>query len=357
MTRLNSEMISLIDEHVNKGNITKRKHPEFDLWVYNYGPMVQINGEWNPATMMCRGLILDYDYNIVARPFPKFFSLEQWTSIRNKVHHITGLKFRDMFKGKFITTEKVDGSLGIMCPLPDGEFCIATRGSFESAQAIKGTEILRNNPRYEELKNGHPEHTHLFEIIYPENRIVVNYGADEKLIYLASIDNRTGKDVKYVGINRFFEKTIIYSFDSMEDLAKVERTNAEGYVLLFENGIRVKFKFEEYKRLHKIMTEVTPKRIWEILRNGDNIDDWLKGVPDEFYNEVMEDVNEFKVQYNAYEAMSKTIFNSMDKSGSRKTIAQDILDYDKPYPSILFAMLDGKDYADIIWKHIKPKAE
>ncbi|NJO65857.1 MAG: hypothetical protein HC836_49640 [Richelia sp. RM2_1_2] len=37
-------------------------------------------------------------------------------------------------------------------------------------------------------------YTHLFEIIYPENRIVVNYDGAEKLVLLGLIDRESGYD-------------------------------------------------------------------------------------------------------------------------------------------------------------------
>ena len=53
-----------------------QKHPDTDLFIYNYSPLVQYQKLWNEITLMTRGLILDKEMNIVARPFKKFFNLE-----------------------------------------------------------------------------------------------------------------------------------------------------------------------------------------------------------------------------------------------------------------------------------------
>ena len=54
-----------------------QKHPETDLFIYNYSPKVQYEKLWNEVTLKTRGLILDAEMNYVARPFGKFFNLEE----------------------------------------------------------------------------------------------------------------------------------------------------------------------------------------------------------------------------------------------------------------------------------------
>ena len=72
-----SKMINraLLNEMIENDFVNVNKHPTHDLFIYNYSPKAQYERVWNEVTMMCRGLILDADYNIVARPFKKFFNL------------------------------------------------------------------------------------------------------------------------------------------------------------------------------------------------------------------------------------------------------------------------------------------
>ena len=86
-------------------------------------------GAWNEATVACRGLILDDDDRIVARPFPKFFG----PSEPDAPAIPSGRPME-------ITT-KLDGSLGIAYTHPEGEVRLATRGSLTSHQAIEATRI------------------------------------------------------------------------------------------------------------------------------------------------------------------------------------------------------------------------
>jgi hypothetical protein len=150
-----------LQQMVDEGYISVRQHPTAPLYIYNYTAKAQYEGVWNHATLTCRGIITDSAGTILGRPFAKFFNLEQLEQLPNE---------------PFEVYEKLDGSLGILYWLGDEPY-IATRGSFESPQAQVATQLLRTY----DLSALDRRLTYLFEIIYPENRIVVNYGARREL--------------------------------------------------------------------------------------------------------------------------------------------------------------------------------
>jgi RNA ligase len=120
----------------------------------------------------------------------------------------------------------------------------------------------------------------------------------------------------------------------------------------------MKIKFEEYVRLHKIMTNLSTTSIWECLSNGQSVDELLKDVPDEFYSKIKEYENELKFMFNSlsndYRIHFRDTQNLMEKvGGDRKNFAHVAKQY--KYPSLLFGLLDGKDVSPIIWKIIKPE--
>jgi RNA ligase len=359
--------IQLIEQMIEEKYITKRPHPTDDLFILNYSHTAAIDRKWNEATMMCRGLIVDGDWNIVARPFKKFFSFDQWQSLRNDVHHMLGMKYRDMFKGDYDVYEKADGSLGILYT-SNGSLAIATRGSFESDQAKKGTEILHryldNNPEIgrQLMENSEIGFTYMFEIIYPENRIVIDYKGQEQLILLGAVDNDTGKEYGPemlccydIADSEVFPVVKNYKDATIADLSDLETPNAEGFVVRFKNGVSSKFKFDEYMRLHRIMTEITPLRIWDILRTNIDLDTHLKGVPDEFYDEIKTVASKFESQFEFVENGLIEEWKR-NKDLSRKEIGLDshIPQFVKAY---IFARMDGKSYADSIWRKLRPVNE
>lgn len=328
--------------------IVSQKHPKADLWIYNYSQKTQYEGFWNDITLKCRGLILDKNYDVVARPFVKFFNLEQ-----HENHEIPTEPFE--------VYEKLDGSLGILYWL-DSKPYIATRGSFNSEQAIKATEILHD--RYSHIFDKlDKDKTYLFEIIYPENRIVVDYHGKEELILLAIIDNHTGNDIALQDIG--FQ--IVKTYNGITEIAKLqdlEVDNAEGFVIKFKNHFRVKLKFQEYLRLHRIITGVSNIAIWEYLLLEKPLEKLLEKVPDEFYDWVKITQQNLLTQFKIIEDEAKESFKNCpyfmehidkDDENNRKNRKEIALYFrTQKYDSILFAMLDGKNYAPTIWKYIRP---
>jgi hypothetical protein len=322
-------LTSLIEE----GYITVQKHPSAQLFIYNYTPKTQFERCWNELTLACRGLILDENQKIVARGFSKFFNWEEF-----KVNDIPNLPFE--------AYEKMDGSLGILYWLNNQPF-IATRGSFNSDQSLRATRILREKYTAQ-IKNLDQSKTYLFEIIYPENRIVLDYGEQEDLILLAILDNKTGQDEPLQDIGF----PLVPRYDGVKDFATLKSlafANKEGFVIKFENGFRLKIKFEEYIRLHRIMTQVSNIDIWETLKNKLPLDEFLESVPDEFYDWVKATVASLQADYQAIETLCRA---NCVPLATRKETAFHFQNL--PYPKVLFAMLDERDYSAIIWRAIKP---
>ncbi|MFN8670937.1 MAG: T4 RnlA family RNA ligase [Candidatus Sericytochromatia bacterium] len=318
---------------IEQGYINKQKHPIEDLFIFNYSTKTQYESFWNDFTKIARGLITDKEGNIVARPFPKFFNLEE---------------DKDPLPNEnFEVFDKLDGSLGILYFIKDEPF-IATRGSFDSFQAIKANEILKN--KYKNIvfnKN----YTYLFEIIYPENRIVVDYKGLEDLILIAIIDTESGKDLELQDLGM----PIVKKFDGVKDIHKLRELEDmvnEGFVIKFKNDFRVKLKFTEYIRLHRIVTYINSRIIWENLKDKKPFDEILDKVPDEFYKWVKKTIADLENKYSEIENICKSEFKILE---TRKETAEY---FNKcSYSTVLFKMLDNKDYSEFIWRQIKPKYE
>lgn len=324
----------LLDSLVSDGWLRSSRHPEADLWIYNYTEKTQYENHWTPETLICRGLIVTSDGYIEARPFAKFFNYGT-----PQVGEIP-------IDEPYTVTEKIDGSLGILYWL-DGEPCIATRGSFTSEQAVEGTKMIREREIERALGT-----TPLFEIVYPENRIVVHYGDRREMILLACIDNLTGRDAPLPAYDG--PKVEHHGPVPVEELAAREKPNSEGFVVSFESGLRVKIKFAEYVRLHKIITGVTPRMVWQSLKDGDDLDALLDGIPDEIHRWITETRAALIDQYTEIEMACCDVLDRRP-DGDRKTIAQYFIASGEN-TAVLFRMLDGKPYEEFIWKAIYPEA-
>ena len=333
--------LTILNSYVDKGLVVKQDHPTLPLSIYNYSRTCQYDRLWDDITLQCRGLVLDREGTVIAKPFPKFFNMEE-------------LSDSEIPKEGFEVFEKMDGSLGV-CFHYESEWHISTRGSFTSEQSIKGRELLN---RYN-YKNGLiPGYTYLFEIIYSENRIVVDYGNYEGLVVLGAYDNKTGKEVSIDEMDsEGFD--VVKKYDGVNDFTKLKgmiSNDAEGYVIRFNGGMRMKIKGDEYIRLHKILTNFSTTDIWELLKTNGNMNEFLERVPDEFDTWVRETVKDLMIRYENIEKEYKWIFDHIllaENATERKVFAEHALRY--KHSSILFSMLNGKNYSDTIWKIIKPK--
>ena len=351
-------MLETLNRYFEDGLLYKQTHPTLPLTIWNYTEKVQYENLWDEITVQTRGLVTDDKGNIVARPFKKFFNLEE------KKHTATP---------DFEVFDKMDGSLGILFNY-EGEWIMATRGSFTSDQAVKGFELLQKYD-YKRLVKGF---TYLFEIIYPENRIVVNYGYED-LILLSVIDNKDGYELKIfddsihiegIRLRNLYNNLgfkLVKKYDGIKDyntLKSMVKDNEEGFVVRFSNGERVKIKGEEYIRLHKIMTNVSTTGIWEILSTGGNFEEILKDVPDEFYNKIKDYEKELRYQYfsvseycgKLHDGFRYGKYNDVDPEPTKKEYAEFVMKNLKPeFRPVMFFMWDKKNYEQVIWKLIRPE--
>lgn len=342
---MNKLDINLLNEYKANGLLRCQKHNTLPLLIWNYTEKVQFDDLFDPITTICRGLVTDTEGNIVARAFPKFFNIEQ-----NK--HIE--------TDDFEVYEKLDGSLGILFNYQNS-WIIATRGSFHSEQANKALEILS---RKGELALDR-KLSYLFEIIYPENRIIVNYGDKEALVLLGVID-KTGKEypICFEELKRDFEACKSYSFKDYKSIQALNTKNEEGFVVRFSNGSRCKIKFADYVELHRIKSQVSKKSVWELFSNDvqAKFEEYLSVIPDEFHEKVKGWFSELTKAYDSilsqcltdYLAVLEFLPDCEDEKQTKKAFA--LLVKDHPHKNILFAIFDKKNGYKMICDLIKPVA-
>ncbi|GHT31779.1 hypothetical protein FACS189434_02170 [Bacteroidia bacterium] len=333
------EHLDLLKEMHAERYIHINKHPDFPLWICNYAKKTQHKGVWNAATTLCRGLILDENNRIVSRPFPKFFN-----------YHETNPE--EIPDEPFTVTDKVDGSLGISY-FYKGVWRIATRGSFTGNQAIKATEMLQG--KYADcLPKMNPDHTYLFEIIYPENHIIVNYGEREELVLLAVIDTETGAELENISETGFpvLEKMAIRT---LEEALAMKKENAEGLVLRYASGFRLKVKFEEYLHLHRVMMGVNEINVWRYLSSGRKLDVLIETSPEEYRQWITDIGKKILVAYNEVLVKSTIEFQCLPQCRSKKEYAEHIKG--NKYEGILFNFLNNKPVEQLCWQYAKPEEE
>lgn len=337
----------LLSEMVNSGYVRVTPHPSLPLDIYNYSEKAQYDRAWNPVTRTCRGLIVERSTGkVMARPFPKFFN-----------HGEPQAAVLDLTEPVCVT-DKADGSLGILYPAIDG-WSIATRGSFTSEQAVHATLVFRNRYGWWSPPEGM---TALFEIVYPANRIVVDYQGLDDLILLGFVNIETGKTMP-PGNGYQWGGPVVQTFpyDTFADaLAAEPRPGKEGLVVHFaKSDQRVKLKQEEYVKLHRIVTGLSARTVWEHLRDGGLVADLIEPLPDEFHQWVKDVANELRSKAQAIhfevEDVYREVMADLPEGWTRKDFALKVKSH--RHSSMLFKKADDSDYRHIIWRQLDPGVE
>lgn len=377
------------------GYVRRQEHPTQPLVILNYTPKTQYEKVWNSVTKVCRGLIYNGETGeVVARPFPKFFN---WGETQVGNFNVDAM---------VTVTDKADGSLGVLYRDPRGQWSIATRGSFTSEQALEGTLMLEElYPGWEPPASLGPV-TVLFEIIYPSNRIVLDYqGARElRLIEALWIDRGwpiasdptvTAKALNWPGpvVEHLGTAPLKIALSQMVH----QRANAEGVVLRFlDTDDRYKIKQDDYVALHRVLTGTSARVIWsylavnackdkvqelrhwqkigldprraeQILAVGDGwLDKMLSNVPDEFYAWVRSTSEHIQrtvadVNHTIYQVLEQAHLDiqplTPERAGYRAQLFHKLKELSPKHFGAAMALYDGRDQTLYCWKAAYPGVE
>jgi RNA ligase len=309
------------------------------LVIFCYTNRTTFMERWNWFEQQARGLIVDRaSGEVVARPFAKFFGY--------------GHGGRSDYGQLQYVMEKADGSLGILYR-QHGEYAIATKGSFGSSQAAWASSYLQAHYQLSDLPN---ELTLLFEIIYPANRIVVDYGSREGLLLLAARNRFTGEYLELPALRTLaerygFELPVIYDFANPNDiklaLAQLDE-NSEGFVAVFEGGERAKFKGKRYLELAKRLSYLSFHNTLAAVAAGE-VEQLLADIPDEFLGETKAWLEEIEATVTAVKAQIEAAFAQAPKD-DRRSYALWAQRQNKELLPYLFLRFDNQNLMPTIYK-------
>ena len=380
-TYINETPLSFWEKYVEPGYVAVQQHSEFPLSIFAYGRKTVAEQKWDFVTTKCRGIIINRDTGeIVSRPFEKFHNYGS-----TQAEEQAPLYAVNFDPSKSVIWEKMDG---FMCTLYTwgGVDYIASKGSFHSVHAKWATAWLRK--KFGTSLGVPTGHTAVFEGLHRNLRIVVDYGTREELVLLSVVNNETGEEFSPGALLAFADGKGLATpnlrnatLQKVHDETLVESgTDEEGFVLTwYQKGkppFRLKLKFIEYLRLHRMVTGVSPKRIWEVLATNQSqeLDEYIKQSTPWFSAFVQKWLRALTAEYKRIENEAATRYVSVktpidmqaiydmheagtiniDFAGLRKAYALAFTTPEnKPYAGVMFATLDGKDVAPVIWKMVK----
>ncbi|MFJ7586573.1 RNA ligase [Streptomyces sp. NPDC097617] len=376
---------ALVDA-IDAGYVTRKSHPELPLSIYTYTRTAQYERVWDEVTTRCRGLVADDTTGaIVALPLPKFFNVGE---------HESGQPYAPALPDEpFEVYDKVDGSLAVVFHYA-GRWRVASKGSFISAQATWAQRRLDGR----DTAALRPGTTYLAEILYPQNRIVVDYGERRDLVLLAAF-GQDGTEVPlaeaaphWEGIGSVVtvwpampidELIALTESNTLPGGATATGTQAEGFVLRFASGVRAKAKLSEYVRLHRVLTKVTERDIWrahgiqrfadlpakqlaqgvgstvaEIEASGGKpLDALLDQVPDEFDTWVREVIDRIEGEAALRErAIDEAYAGLAHLATDRGAFARAVKELpDREVRAAMFLRLDGRSTELAVWRNVRPE--
>jgi len=331
-------MLNIYKGYEKEGLITLGYHPVFPLVIAKYTRACQFAGAWDEVTTQCRGIVFDLETEkVVARPFKKFFNIEEleW-KVPNE---------------PFELYEKVDGSLGILFWYKD-QWVLTTQGSFTSEEGEAGRKMLETK----NLSKFDKSVTYLFEIVY--NQGVVRYDYND-LVLLGAFYTQSGVEIPpkelFNTLSGTFRTAKTFNINSsFEEIKALNWENEEGFVARFASGFRCKIKFFDYIEKHKNKFALSNKLVWEALKNG-TWNDFVNIIPDEFDLWAKQVKHELEEKYQAIYNEVLLKVEQVKNLPTRKDIALAIKDY--KHKHFVFAELDKMDYYSYIWDKIKPEYE
>lgn len=314
--------------------------------LMHYGQLATYGREWNEFTRKTRGMVVDLKTKeIVVYPHDKFHNLNEIEETERE--NLPDLPYED--------AEKLDGSMGILYPEVDGTLRIITKGSFYSEQSQFATEVLYDRFKHQAsnfTKELLKKYTFVFEIIYANNdanRIVVDYGTNPDLRLIGMRNMETLEMLSYAEVIEWanklgFPTVNIETMDLDKMLEEKEtRTNFEGWVRRYENGLFVKVKCAEYLEHHGAKYGSSEKGVWRLLRE-DKWDDFIANVPEEFSPTAKMIHKKLTDFINAKTHTAHKIYSSLPQIENRKEFAQYVLEnVEKEYIPFIFQLKDGAE--------------
>lgn len=277
---------------------------KYNACVYNVG--------WFEFAKLCRGVIVDADtYEVIAHPFDKFFNINECTGYR-----IEDVAKRLKTAENVSLTDKKDGTLISVVRYIDkvgkNRLIVSTNGGLDNnSQYIDWAKALfaeKYNKFFENVPDGYD---FIFELVIPETKVIIDYGDTRKLFLLNIRNLNTGRFLLYDEIKNFADEygldiTEQYEFKGIKNLISevhsAKNVGREGYVLKISDDGEdyfVKIKFEEYFVLHKMLSRISERRVYNLLSTH-GLESFLAMANDDLKEDVSFILEEININREKY---------------------------------------------------------
>ena len=295
---------------------------------------------WSRTNKIFRSSIWSVDGELLSASFPKFTNLGESPDIFPPPKDLNNVT----------VVEKLDGSTFIV-DYVNGKLNVRTRGTFDykrlgNAQDFE--EVLRKYPGIESMVMKNHTYTFLFEIVSPNNPIVVRY-PEVDVFLIGAVDKLSYRLVQQHNLNELasvfhLQRPNYYLTSTLEELIRVIKADKKGEgCCLYSNDDQDihKIKSDDYLRKHRLKSHFdTPKHI---------LDYWFSlGCPaeEEFRRKITEEID-FETMV-AVEWDLKKLFAASEKV---EELVREVQQFIKPLSR------DNRKTAAMVIKHEYPNSE
>ncbi len=293
-----------------------------NLAVFNY----ENDADFSDSVVQeSRGIIINIDtLDVVCWPFRKFGNYNE--SYADNIDWDSAC-----------VQEKMDGSIIKLYWYLD-KWIFATNATIDASTVAASEngetylDLIKNTVNYDclDFNELNKDYTYLFELIGPENKIVIKYNID-KLILIGQRNNKTGEECKPFIKDMPCPK--IYHLNNLNECIDVvntlnnEKFQHEGFVVVDKFFNRIKIKSNEYFMLHRTRLELSKKKIIELLIMNEDVERIIESLPD-----TEEEIRFYQYQYaiikrqiEEFIEYARNLYNELNYE--RRAFAIQILSY------------------------------
>lgn len=334
MISFDESWFQLLDEEIEAGNVRVAKSPDKPLKIYNYTQKAQFSEHWNEVTRKTRGLILN-NKNPVVVPPEKFFNL--------------GEKFAanvDLNNARI--SQKSDGYMIMVKVDSDWGLIIASRGSFDNKYVEAAKKFLTDDV-VSKLISGYTYFCELCQNFPGDESIILTKHPIPKLVCWAIKDENFNEIIP----DDKCPFPIVQEL-SLPEAEKYLQQKVEGVVAQdLETGQRVKIKTKYFLENHRLISDCTQKRVWEILSSGGKVENL--DIPDEFMPQMKEWQDELLYNHHLIQSVVQNEFNARVDWTDKQIALDDAL---SPEMKAFIFTLKKKglnSLSEQIWTKLKPR--
>lgn len=331
--KLNEQDIKDLIDLVNEGYVRKADHPTLPLSIYNYTQKAQFESNWNHITRQTRGLVLDDQYNIIIKCPEKFFNQDE--PLAAKVD-LNNARISEKLDGYYISI-KLDSDWGLI---------ITSRGSFDN-RYTKATKSFLNDDTVLKMGQNYTYFCELLQNFPGDEAIILTQHPIPRLVCWAIKDENFNEIIPDDWCPFPIAKELSLAEAKLYLEQKVEGIVAQD----LKTYDRVKIKTEYFIQHHRLLSDCTKKRAWEVLSQGGLIEDL--DIPDEFMLQMKEYEKELKLEFESfYQKILQAEYRTSDLTDKELGLLDDYQDL-KPF-LFLLRKDKGQECLDRVWQKIKP---